>query len=361
MKKKLVIMISMMFSLTACEDSAKLEGSEVFAFSGTIYQLEMTSSGLIVLSDEGMHHFEEGELSQTSPSSWRSNALIQVGPERYLANLPYHSSFADEDYGQMRVIESLDGGLSWHLVTHNYSMLDVTSGVTESPLFFAYDEVNNQLYAGISGSIFSTMDYGRHWELLRGHGQDTISSGGTGGEDSMLLNAPKQQLWLLGADTSGIAQVSRWSLANDALEVMQPVDGQSGYYTAGWSNSQDSNHMIAVTNSQVVVTYDNGSNWELTLDAGGKLEYGGFTHLQELPSAPGSLFIAADDPSDEGYPLVLYCSENSGADWHRVSFKQGTPTGGITAMTADSDYLYLAVNFQGVFKVALGELTAQGC
>jgi photosystem II stability/assembly factor-like uncharacterized protein/Ca2+-binding EF-hand superfamily protein len=220
---------------------------------------------------------------------------------------------------------SEDNGLNWEKRSDGLPVVTQTSKQSSNALA----SLGDRIFCGTPSGVFMTADAGHQW---------SDSSNGLDNPDVRAM-ASLDNLLFASTDGDGIYRSSdagaNWVAVNNGI----PVGTHSRAMIAA-------NHTIfAGTTSGTYRSTDQGNTWTATLPSANARSFAAGNGLIALGAFRGS--------------GMVYLSSDNGDNWTDVSANLPTGGVGVWAMAMDSEYLYAAVNAQGLWRRSISNLLAQ--
>ena len=248
--------------------------------------------------------------------------------------------------GPERLLETLDGGLSWHDVAHDFG----GPGTPEFIQALLYDAPAGRLLAIGSDALAASSDQGRHWELLAGQWHAFAS-----GKDALAVQPVSGDVWYGGQDAIETLVLKRRRAAGGALDsypALLPSPSVAKGIRFGIGEPQ---RVLVAGEGGIVQTRDNGATWQtLLLHADYRFH---FDVLQD-PARPRRLVSASWKKEYElPQPLIVAISEDEGATWRSIEHPDRQLHGGAWSMALQVEegrsVFYFGLHRGGVMRMTL--------
>jgi photosystem II stability/assembly factor-like uncharacterized protein len=242
-----------------------------------------------------------------------------------------------------QLVESLDGGESWHSVAHNFGAED-----PETLYGLYYDAYNNALYATGVEALAMSLDEGRSWELL-----DGLWSGFGQPKRAINYNVATNDIWYGGQNAIEQLVLERYSLDTQQAESFRELmPNPSVVYGIVFDPENEAGVYISGEGG-IVKTENNGEDW-ITLM--GDVDYRFYFGLAIDPNNPQTLYTGGWSKMwDTPQPLIFEISTDGGATWTQYQHPSTTLFGGVRSILAttedDVTVVYLGLYGGGIMKV----------
>lgn len=324
-------------------ESMGLDGHIVSQFASNA-----NDSTLYAATDKGLYKLgSTGSWQRSSPQSWDIKAVVVLYPDHLLASIA-----VDGDY---RLMESLNSGLDWHLVEHNFGELEDISD-REPILQMQFDDTSARLYAVGYDVLAMSDDFGREWNVvdgewgvlatglsvLRQH-PDTLDFwiGGQGAIENPVLRQ---------VDLSGAMTVDHSQEISELLEFPSVVKGIRFL-------DNDAERILVAGEGGIIQSHNYGESWQpLLLNATSRFYF----DVLSDPDHDERLYTAGWDKNfDEPQALSVQLSLDDGQHWITYRYSSNTLRGGVWAMTLRKEgtrkFLYLGLCNGGIFRAEIIE------
>lgn len=290
---------------------------------------------------------DQGLYIKTADGGWQLSLLPDgevldialVGAEHYLVALRESEDGIFND----RLMETTDGGDSWHEVEHNFG------GEDPEPIYgLYYDNYNNALYATSVGALAVSYDHGRAWDLLEGvwhsFGQRT---------SIVRHNSATNEIWYGGQNAIEQMVLERFSLDSQTLERFTDLLPSPAVIYGIQFDPENDLGVYVSGEGGILKTEDNGEHWRTLI---GDVNYRFYFDLALDPFDAQTLYTGGWDKNWESpQPLILEVSTDDGVTWEQYQYSNDELYGGVRSILATAEdevtVVYLGLYGGGIMKV----------
>lgn len=277
-----------------------------------------------------------------SPSNTKITGIAIIGPGHYiLAAQP-----AEATNAPFPLYESTDSGASWQAITHNFG------GTEFTPLFnLAYDARTDQLYALGQGALAVANRDATDWRLLQG-GWDIFASG----MRLLLIDPIHTSVWYGGQGAIENGYFGRYNQQTGDLQEWENLLAPPAVFLAGIVHPLDTDTIILSGENGIVRSTDAGDTWRAVLD---DANHSFFWDI--VADAAGTLYTARYDKLQPSQPLIILCSNDSGASWKQNDWSSDSSLGGVKSLLiahhGQQPMLYLGLWAGGIKALPISALS----
>lgn len=292
---------------------------------------------------------DQGLYIQTASGHWELNAMPRgevldialLNDEHYLVAL---REFDEEEFTD-RLLETTDGGLTWHDVEHDFGGEEAEP----EPIYgLYYDSYNNALYATSVQALAVSYDNGRAWELLAGFW------GGFGQRTSIVRHNPAtNEIWYGGQNAIEQMILERYSLDTQELESFPDLlPNPAVIYGIRFYPENDLGVYVSGEGG-ILKTEDNGEQWRTLI---GDVDYRFYFDLALDPFNAQTLYTGGWNKNWESpQPLIFEVSKDDGDTWVQYRYPNENIFGGVRSILAkaegDATVVYLGLYGGGIMRV----------
>jgi hypothetical protein len=249
--------------------------------------------------------------------------------------------------GPARLVESLDGGATWHDIAHDFG------GITTPEFIQAlqYDAAAGRLLAVGAEALAASHDHGRHWSLLAGQWHGFAS-----GKDALAVHPVTGDAWYGGQDAIETLVLNRRRAAGgvDTWRALLPTPSTvKGIRFALGEPAR----VLVSGEGGIVQTRNDGASWETLLH---QPDYRFHFDVLQDPARPARL-VSASWKKDytAPQPLIVVISEDHGATWKAFEHPDRQLFGGTWSMAVQPDALGRSVFHLGLYKGGVMRMTLE--
>ncbi|MDQ2075134.1 hypothetical protein [Marinimicrobium sp. ABcell2] len=326
----------------------KLEGDRIeYTFNGlsghVVTHLYQHNDQLFAATDQGLY-------IKTPTSHWSATGLMDkkvlaiaiLSVDHLIASV---RETDDEGIFSDQLIESTDGGETWHSIEHNFGAED-----PETLYGLYYDETNNALYATGVEALAVSLDEGRNWELLNGFWD------GFGQPKSVVKHNPAtNDIWYGGQNGMEQLVLERYSLdTQEAQSFRDLMPSPSVVYGIVFDPENEAGVYVSGEGG-IVKTENNGEDWSTLI---GDVDYRFYFGLALDPHDPQTIYTGGwTKQEDAPQPLIFEVSTDGGATWTKHQHSSTTLRGGVRSILAttenDATVIYLGLYGGGIMKLTV--------
>lgn len=295
---------------------------------------------------------DQGLYTRTSAGQWQATGLVDaevlavaiLSADHLIASVRETDAegvFSDQ------LLESTDGGESWHSVEHNFGGEE-----TETLHGLHYSPHNNALYGTGEEALAVSLDEGRSWELL-----DGSWDGFSQPKRAVNHNPATNDIWYGGQNAIEQLVLERYSLdTGEAQSFRDLMPSPSVVYGIVFDPENEAGVYISGEGG-IVKTENNGEDWRTLI---GDVDYRFYFDLAIDPNDPQTLYTGGwDKIPDEPQPLIFEVSTDGGETWTGHEHPSATLFGGVRSILAttenDRTVIYIGLYGGGVMKVVVTE------
>ncbi|WP_111640472.1 sialidase family protein [Marinimicrobium alkaliphilum] len=244
-----------------------------------------------------------------------------------------------------RLVESTDGGDSWHSIEHNF-------GAEEPETLYGlhYDDNNNALYATGVEALAVSLDEGRTWALL-----DGLWDGFAQPKRAINHNPATNDIWYGGQNAIEQLVLERYSLDTQEAESFRDLmPNPSVVYGIVFDPENEAGVYISGEGG-IVKTENNGEDWRTLI---GDVDYRFYFGLAIDPNDPQTLYTGGWTKNwDTPQRLIFEVSADGGETWTQHKHPSTTLYGGVRSILAttenDKTVVYLGLYGGGIMRVVV--------
>lgn len=303
-----------------------------------INQLMATESSVYAATDAGVYLLEDGQWQLRSQADWHVLSMVRYG-ERHLL-----ISAMQKD--KSLLAESKDDGLSWEVLTHNYS------DMSGEPAFkLALHQ--GKLY-GVGYDVLAVSeDRGRNWSLLAGGW-----NGFARGMSALTVHPSKPDVWYGGQgaiENIVLRKLDTETLAEESYPDVVELLPAPSVVKSIVMHPSDPERVFVTGEGGLIQSSDYGLNWQALRTNDNYRFYFGLL----LDSQNPDVMYTAGWKKDYDNPqsLILEISRDAGKTWQNYQHTDSSLFGGVYSMASrreqGKEVLYLGLFKGGVIKVVL--------
>lgn len=346
--KKLSLIIFLASVVACSSDDAPLSPELKVAFKEIglvgkiINEIGFLNEGLYAAAADGIYIKDpvgNGNWVSLGLADKNVKTFVQINSQDYLA------SVKDASKGEHKLFHSSNGGQNWIELDNNFG-----GNYPEAANDFTFDQQNARIIASGNGVVAQSTDLGKTWVPLHGDWQMLAT-----GLDFVEINPGNQDIWTGGQNGIEGFTLSRFSQDNKQWEdwINLLPSPSSGKDIAFAPNNEQT--LVIGAEDGIILSVDNGKSWTTIKEDHDARFYFGVDYDQAKPTRmyAASWVKNFTDPQ----PLILYVSEDSGANWKEFKYNDETILGGVWDMVQRQDNgitkLYLGLYKGGVFEVTI--------
>jgi len=295
---------------------------------------------------------DRGLYTRTSTGEWQATGLedLEVHDIAILSASHLIASVRETDAEGIfsdQLLESTDGGESWHSVEHSFG------GEEPETLYgLHYSTDNNALYATGAEALAVSFDEGRSWALL-----DGLWDGFSQPKRAISHNPATNDIWYGGQNAIEQLVLERYSLDTGEAESFRDLmPSPSVVYGIVFDPENEAGVYISGEGG-IVKTANNGEDWRTLI---GDVDYRFYFGLALDPEDPQTVYTGGwDKIPDEPQPLIFEVSTDGGDTWTEHEHPDGNLYGGVRSILATTGenrtVIYLGLYGGGIMKVVANE------
>jgi len=345
MKPYMLFAFSMFMLLACSEDETDEKDSRAqwkkLGLDGTVTnQMQLSGDNLYVATTTGLFKKDidtNSDFVSLGFADKNVQALEIVSAEHLFVSVVDKSGVEPP-----RIYQSDDDGETWSEVGSNFG------GENPEPVFdFAYDEINDILYASGYSVVAKSADDGITWEPIYGFWQGFAT-----GVSVVAINPnDRADIWAGGQggmENGFLARSSTgaWDTWHDLVE--NPTVVKEITFTPG-----NRDRIFVGFEGALLKTDDGGETWQTLIDSEQHKFYFGICLNN---ASPDRIYTGGWIKTPDPQPLVLHMSTTGGSSWTDIEYPD-EEYGGIWDMVikseASGDRLFLGLNKGGVYEVVV--------
>lgn len=313
-----------------------------FAQSGLqgkiVNHLLATESTVYAATDAGVYLFEDDQWQLRSQADWQVLDIVRYG-ERHLL-------ISAKQKDKSLLAESKDDGLSWEILTHNFS------DMSGEPAFRLVLH-QGKLY-GVGYDVLAVSeDRGRNWRLLAGGW-----NGFARGMSALTVHPSKPDVWYGGQgaiENIILRKLDIETLAEENYPDIVDLLPAPSVVKSIVMHPTDPERVFITGEGGLIQSSDYGQSWQVLRTNDNYRFYFGLL----LDSQDPDVMYTAGWSKDYDNPqsLILEISRDGGKNWQNYQHPDSSLFGGVYSMASrreqGKEVLYLGLYKGGVMKVVL--------
>lgn len=267
--------------------------------------------------------------------------LAAIDDEHLIASVRAETGAANGD----RIVESLDGGVSWEVVAHDFG-----GDEPETAFGLAFDPQGAALYASGRAALAVSHDEGRSWRLLTGQW------GGFAQPKSIIRHNPaNNQIWYGGQNAIEQMVLKRYTLDTGEEQSFPDLMPAPSVIYGIQFHPQNDDVVYASGEGGIVKSSNNGGDWTSVT---GAVDHRFYFDLAFDPADPERLYTAGWTKNWETpQPLIFEMSTDGGKHWQQYRHPSQTLFGGVRSLLASTEagatVVYLGLYGGGIMKATV--------
>ncbi|WP_370306671.1 WD40/YVTN/BNR-like repeat-containing protein [Sinimarinibacterium flocculans] len=350
----LVVLLVALQGILGCGgNGGSLPEEDVFESRGlaglTVVGFVENESTVLAATDAGIHRYDGGNSwTRTTPENWSVVAIEALYPSQIMA-------FVDDGGAYGRLVESLDGGNSWHAVEHDFGGSG-EAGPCDPVRRLRFNDRSGELFATGNAVVAVSADFGRTWSVIDGDWCGLAS-----GLSALTWVQDTQSLWFGGQNAIEDPVLKRMDYATlnvaDRSATARDTLGRPSTIKNVVRAMLDGPLLFATGEGGIMRSADDGQSWEVSIAN----DDARFYFDLAVDARTGTIYTAGwNKDFTSPQPLIVEASTDGGRTWMPYRHADERLLGGVWSLRLFDDggrsRLFLGLQGGGVYEADLDRL-----